>query len=82
MKPYPPVFHFAVIYQRNCPTCGAPVGRHCVSDTGKVNTKGHVARSTEVEKHDPLPDWSKWFKEMAKFEGKHPLPRPADLVVP
>lgn len=81
MKRYPPVFHFAAAYQNPCPVCGAPPLRHCVSDTGKVNTKGHAARSKEVEKHDPLPDLRDKWREWARYEGKHPLPRPANLEV-
>lgn len=82
MRIYPPVFHFALAYTKACPACGAPVGRHCISDTGRINTKTHVARSKEVEKHDPLPDLSGWWKEMAPYEGKNALARPDWLVVP
>lgn len=81
MKRYPPVFHFASVYSNACSTCGAPVGRHCISDTGKINTKTHAARSKEVEKHDPLPDLRAKWREWAKYEGKNPKSREADLVV-
>lgn len=79
---YPPVFHFASVYSNPCPTCGAPVGRHCISASGRINTKTHSARSKEVEKHDPLPDLSGWWRSMAPFEGKRAKPRPAELVMP
>lgn len=78
---YPPVFHFASVYQNHCPACGAPPLRHCISARRRINTKTHAARDKKIEKHDSLPDRSEWFKEMSKYEGKRPLPRPANLEV-
>lgn len=81
MKTYPRVFHVAAAYQNTCPTCLAPAGRHCISDTGKINTKTHAARNKDAEKHSPLPDLSAKWREWARYEGKHPDPRPANLEV-
>lgn len=80
-KVYPPLFHFAAVYSNPCPAYGAPPLRHCVSASGHINTKTHVARSKDVEKHDPLPDLRAKWREWALYEGKHPLPRPVDLEV-
>jgi hypothetical protein len=68
------------IYRNPCPSCGAPPWHYCRSGSGNRNTNAHIER--ESRNTEPLPDLRDWWRSMKVYEGKHPLLRPADLVVP
>lgn len=68
-------------YKLTCPSCGSPPGFLCASRrTGAPQRRPHCKRSSR--KREPLPDLREWWRSMAKYEGGHARPRPAELVVP
>lgn len=67
-------------YRIACPTCQVPAGHYCVTADGKVSKYAHVQRDRIQE--SAMPDLREWWRSMARYEGNHPLPRAADLVVP
>lgn len=68
-------------YGRICPRCHAPRWHYCITRDGKPARKTHAKRS-ESFVPAPMPDLSKWFRDMRVYEPGIGLKRPADLVVP
>lgn len=69
------------IYSVPCPTCKAPAWHRCVSERG-VRHSAHSARIVRSGVSATDSSLISWWREMARYEGKHPAKRPAWLEVP